>query len=137
MTDDLTPILLRARERSEMWSKDKVLETARLVLSLYNKARLHWDRGAGESWATIKNDEIMAIIIEYFPLAIVFPPYSSTLQPLLEANKITVVVARDWNTRMYSLDPTTIEIIFPHGHWDTSVINPQQFSIGDLWYATI
>jgi hypothetical protein len=136
---DLTPFLLEARKRAAQWSKDACAEIANFCLDTIPETRLSWDRGAGEDWAGILTDkEPVAIIRVDAPLVFIGDKYiNEVLSGRLQEKQVVTVAVPDMNARLYKLDISLLDQMFPGETWPFDAVDPNGFSILELHWATI
>ncbi len=138
MKYNLTHNCLDAKAKASGWSKEKLIDVVNLILSLVGTGKLDWDIGAGEDWARILGEkETIAFIRVDFPLAIVREAYATTLRAALEKTGVVSIFVPDFERRLYELSMSELGNIFPRWHTEVEIIDPQNFSIDELWYATI
>lgn len=133
---NLTAIFLRAYEKKDNWSEDTLLSMLHLIASKFPFSSLDWDQDAGEMWARfLRREEAFVYVRVNMPLVFVLSAYADKVESLL-LPKIVVAAVPNMNAQSYSLDPSEIGWFFPEHSWPVE-INPDAFSINELWYATV
>jgi hypothetical protein len=142
MSKDITELLEEARSRSKDWDKEKFTKYIEGISQEIADSYLDFDYDAGVFWAairsTLKSDknEAIAFLRYDFPLLIILDDLAGQLDDLTNDFGVVVLQVRDMGEKCYSIDPDNIEYIFPNNVWPSEV-DPNCFSIGDLWYSTI
>lgn len=138
MTDtiDLTALLIQAYEQRSSWSEETLVSTLHLLGTLFPFASLDWDQDAGENWARfLRRNNVFIYVRVDMPVVIVLSTYASEVESLF-SNKVTVITVPDMAVQNYSLDASEIDRLFPENIW-SSEVNPDKFSIDELWYTTV
>lgn len=136
---DLTSRFQQAAQRATTWTKTSFVEILDLVISLLPNFRVVWDEGAGETWAYLFDGSRVVGIVRYdAPLAIFLTDYTDVLQQELQETGIVVILVTSMEKSEYRLDPSIAKSkLFPRWLWRSETVNPECFSIMDLWWVTI
>lgn len=134
---DITSLLLLARHHEKDWTRDKFDGLLVLISQKIPEVTIDFDYDAGEDWARVisgPKSYIVALIRFDMPLMIMandFREYFATLT----TDEIITISIFDMDSKVYSLDVYQIRNIFPNNVWVPD-IDPEQFSINDLWWTT-
>lgn len=137
MNIDLTQAFVLAKSNAGYWSEDYFRQAATIIQEIIKGSIFEWDYGAGEDWGTaMLNGELVALIYTKWPLIVCMDEYKQSISKALAGDfRITIVGVPSMEKDLYSLDPSSINFLFPE-RWSSS-IDPNHFSIGDLWWTTV
>ena len=126
--------LLRAREAAGSWSATAAVEAARALGGGRPEAVIDWDDGAGESWVRLlAGNTVIAYVSTVVPLAMITGQSAETTGLDSVAQSITVSSMTDPEL---SSSQAAIETAFgPSERF--GLLDLEQFSADDLWYATV
>lgn len=131
---DLTPILLEADDRRNLWSDQTVFEVLDVLRSGVDGASTDWD-GPDEAWARVLADDgLVALVHHLLPLVFLNQAHEE-LAASAEDNGARVVLVDDFNARHYRAERAALERLGWHAAPDA--VDPEGFSAEDLWYATV
>ena len=132
---DLTDILLRAEQHDRSWSKD----TLKQFIGKKEAITFDWDMECGERWATVFLDhKFIGYISSVIPIAFCKTVFLKEIEKFLE-EKIIIINEDDFDNKKWFIDPQKLEKYSLKLKWIISeqVLDLEQFSINDFWYATI
>lgn len=133
---DLTPFFIEARKQASSWS----LKATNLLLSISQvipEAKIDWDLGAGENWASIiVGEDSIGIIHSDVPIAFFLDKYYASVADLMANNHVKLIAVADFEEECFKLDSNQAKKILP-GIRMSSAIKLDILSIADLWWATI
>jgi len=135
-TIDLTVLFLQAYEQKNSWSEEALVSTLHLLGTLFPFASLDWDEDAGESWARfLRRNNVFIYVRADMPVVIVLRAYASEVESAL-SGQVVVINVPSMSAQNFSFDVSEIGRLFPEHIWSSDV-NPNSFSIDELWYTTV
>ena len=132
---NLTDILLKAERYNSSWSKDSL----KLLFGKKDIITFNWDMESGERWASIFLDhEFICYISSVIPIAFCKTVFLKETEKLLE-EKVIIISGGDFDNKNWFINSQRLEMCSSKLKWIVSeqVLNLEQFSINDFWYATI
>ena len=132
---DMTEILLRAEQYDSLWSKDSL----KLLIGKKEAMIFDWDMECGERWATVFLDhKFIGYKSSIVPIVFCKTVFLKEIENFLE-EKVIIINEDDFDSKKWFIDPQRIEKCSLKLNWIISeqVLDLEQFSINDLWYATI
>lgn len=134
---DITGIILQARRNADRWPDRKFFQLIEELRRIAPTLRFDFDLNAGEKWASFHADVAAVAFIRFdFPLAIVTNVWHEVFIDIFHKYRVEILSVPDMVCKQFRLDRMAIPQLFPDSPW-SPVINPDCFSIGDLWYTTI
>lgn len=131
---NLTPHLLEAKNRSSFWLNggfDRVIK----LLAEKASSEVNWDETVPETWAGIDVNKIpIAVIHIRFPLIIVVESAFMEVSQSLQDGAISFIIVENFDVALFKIDKDKLPEIFPY-KW-SDVVNPDEFTIRELVYAT-
>jgi hypothetical protein len=133
--NDLTPVFVTASTICHEWSP----ETIRFVLSslakCFPQGTVDWEQG-DESWGrVISGGKVVAYVSAYWPLAIVVPLCEKQAREACARIPIEFLVVPSFAEKAFSVDKEALETLYSRPL--SGNIDYLQFSIDDLWWATV
>ncbi len=133
---DLTHFFIEARKQAHTWSL-KATNLLSSISQIIPQAKIDWDLGAGEDWASIIVDEdSIGIIRSDVPIAFFLDKYYDLVANLMANSQVKLISVADFKEECFKLDSNHAEKILP-GIRMSSAIKLDMLSIADLWWATI
>jgi hypothetical protein len=135
---DISTLINAASLKSKDWTKEDA-ETMVQSLIEIPKVFLDWDKGDGETWARLLSEEnVIAYVSVPMPIIICLDEYAEFILPKLATKTEFFIEVKDFEEHIFSIDPSLIPIIEQIFccKWSNR-INPQQFSINELWWSTV
>lgn len=132
---DLTELLLEAERCDRSWSKDRL----RSLLNDKEGITFDWDMECGERWATVFFDQkFIGYVSSVLPLAFCKTAFLKEIERTLE-EKVLIIGEDDLDSKKWFIDPQKLAEHSKRLRWivNEQVLELKQFSINDLWYATI
>ena len=131
---DLTPYFLQARERAATWSEDYVHRTLGLVSELVPNTRVDWEPGDEGMGCVLGLVEVVACVWADGPLVILVGRYASIAEEL-ENEGLVVAGVSDYEAAECGFDPSVSDRLFPGMSWEGLGVDPQGFSLNDLYWC--
>ncbi|MGN0691731.1 MAG: hypothetical protein ACI4K7_05240, partial [Oscillospiraceae bacterium] len=116
-----------------LWTAAALDHTFELIRRSFPEGSLTRDDGAGENWFTFSNGEGFCMI--HAKIRMIFAEHMD-LSFVTDAD---VMQFEGYDSREFSLDPNRIEKLCPELGWgaDRNAVDPDCFSMQELYYATI
>lgn len=132
---DLTNLFLQAHKQKSNWSEETLVNTLKVLGSIFPFASLDWDRDAGECWARYlrRNDVFLYVRVD-MPVVVVLDAYASEVESALSSHTAVIKVP-NMDMQNFSLDIAEVGRLFPEHIWDSEIC-VDEFSINELWYTT-
>jgi hypothetical protein len=125
--------LVLAREAAGSWTATSAADVARSIGGHQN-AVIDWDEGAGECWVRlVVGKAVVAYVSTVLPLAIIERHLAETSK--LDPKVQSIVVGAMADPELSSSE-AAVETAFGHSR-RLDMLNREQFSADDLWYATV
>ncbi|GAB5494623.1 MAG: hypothetical protein Phog2KO_48380 [Phototrophicaceae bacterium] len=135
MNIDLTELFTKAFRVSNDWQPNRFKVFINSIENNEN-LKLSWDQSVPENWIEINREgKPIAVVRRTFPFAFVLESHFRFLYPLMSNNNILYIKISDFNQNGFMLDKNKIDMIFPEKFSD--FVNPEDFSLQELFYGTI
>ena len=133
---DLLIELLKARNNI-IYKSDDFINVLKSLKSLDKDNAIEWDMGAGEEWAFCSNSNFTIMLTCKIGICFVQGILDNIYYELL--NKLNIVFVGDFSIEEWYVDLDKMKENVPEIFWHSSmdIINPNRFSLNDLYYATI
>lgn len=107
------------------------------ITQVIPEAKIDWDLGSGENWASIiVGEDSIGIIHSDVPIAFFLDKYYADVANLMAKFQVKLISVTDFEEECFNLDSNQVEKILP-GIRMSSAIKLDILSIADLWWATI
>jgi hypothetical protein len=124
--------LVRAFRAADRWTVEAALHTAATIKG-DRAATIDWDSGAGEEWISVDGAGFFAFISPTFPLAMA---ERGSVDPTALQSEVVTIFADGFNVEELTCSLAVLYEVFGDSA-DFSRMDPNSFSVHDLWYATI
>ncbi len=137
--ENMIEVLKRARNK-KVFTNNEFEELLIKIQIADDTLRLDWDDGAGEEWARFSNQEdgIVCMISAKIGLAFIRKNYKvSNIKNAI--NLLEIVFTDDYCSNNWFIDLANLKQMIPELYWHASegAVNPNSFSLDDLYFATI
>ncbi|MCL1809782.1 MAG: hypothetical protein FWG42_08505 [Clostridiales bacterium] len=138
--NDLLKVLIEAKNKMVFTTQKDFVDLLKEIEQNTSSLELDWDDGAGEEWARFIHHEFGKVYMINSKIGIIFAKriFSNEIpQTLYDRFIISIVECYDkeeWHVDLETLRKSVSQI-----EWNTSddIVNPNAFSLDDLYYATI
>lgn len=137
---DLTAIFEAAKEKCVFLNQNAFFDFLKDILPTNGELYLDWDYESGENWARIvhPNYGIVYTISSKIGIAFVDMDYLQKTSPILNS-KCEVVIISDPDEECWFIDLAALKQKIPEVIWhaSTDAVDPDHFSLSELFYATM
>ena len=135
---DMTNAIREANQGRAAWTKELFRAALQQFAGIIPEPTVDWDEGVPEQWGKIwsKHGRMAVMVCLPLPLVIATEEARAQLETQMRFLGLTVITASDWDKRLFSVDPEALCHAF-NLHHISEALNPQAFSIDELWYATV
>lgn len=132
-------VLKRARNK-KVFTNSEFEELLIKIQTADDNLKLDWDDGAGEEWAKFSNQEdgIVCMISAKIGVAFIRKNYKfSNIKNVIDM--LEIVFTDDYCSDNWFIDLTNLKQMIPELYWHASegAVNTNNFSLDDLYFATI
>jgi hypothetical protein len=114
------------------WNSDAALELATYLANSMN-AVVDWDEGAGEGWVHAYAEDSFEIVSTTIPL--VFARCGVVAEDDLPKNTV-IIFTESFGSDELSCSLETLSKAFA-GYAEFNLLDPEGFSVQDLWFSTV
>ncbi len=137
--ENMIDVLKRARQK-KVFVNNEFEELLMKIQSADSNLKLDWDCGSGEEWARFSNrkDGIVCMISAKIGLAFIRKNYESdNIRETIDM--LEVVYTEGYSSDEWFIDLADLKQTIPELYWHASekAVNPNSFSLDDLYFATI
>lgn len=137
--ENLLDVLNRAKRR-KVFEDDEFEKLLNKIQISDNNLKLDWDDGAGEEWARFfsQNEGLVCMMNARIGIAFIRKNYQlDDMKKLLDM--IEIVYVDDYSSEDWFVDLFEFKQSIPELYWHASegAVNPNCFSLDDLYFATI
>lgn len=132
---DLVDILIKAQNKNSSWSKDRLT----LIIEQDVQLDYDWDKECGERWASIQmNNKFIGYISCFSPLCFCKEDTMKKIKSVF-GDEIVIIVEKDFDAKKWFINEEKINRNLKELSWivQEGVLDIKEFSINDLWYATL
>lgn len=136
---DLLEILIKAKDKC-LFKEEEVFIRALDEIKQFDKdLNLDWDDGAGEEWARLNHQEHGIVYMINSKIGIIFArkSYESKIpQVLFSMYEVFITENYDKDEWFINLAKLKLEVKQISWHASEEAVNPNKFSLNDLYFAT-
>ncbi len=136
---DLLEILIKAKVKC-LFKEEEVFIRALDEIKQFDKdLNLDWDEGAGEEWARLNHQEHGIVYMINSKIGIIFArkSYESKIpQVLFSMYEVFITENYDKDEWFINLAKLKLEVKQISWHASEEAVNPNKFSLNDLYFAT-
>ena len=136
---DLIDVLMKARRKMIFKGRCDFVKHLDMI-KFSDDLHADWDDGAGEEWARISHKDYGIVYMMNVQIGILFVKknYANRV-PKAFHSRYEVVYVDNYNDDEWSVDVKRLKNEIPELDWHTSedAVNPNSFSLNDLYFATV
>jgi hypothetical protein len=138
LTSDLSGLLERASASRDDWSLEKARQLVAELVGSAEGLRIEWDKPAGERWARILGGAaVVALVSSELPFLVIVGQRGKSLLAHSDTKGLELLEVESLNSRVFRAEATALREAFPVLRLAPESLSRKQFSIEDLWWATV
>ena len=137
---DLLEILIKAKDKCLFKEEEVFIRALDEIKQFDRDLNLDWDDGAGEEWARLNHQEHGIVYMINSKIGIIFArkSYESKIPQVL-FSMYEVFITENYDKDEWFIDLAKLKSEVKQISWHASeeAVNPNKFSLNDLYFATV
>lgn len=112
-----------------------MLQIIELIRNKYPDWNIDWDKSCGEEWVRFGNSTHGLVCLIHTQIKLIFCNKNYDLN----LKNIAIVFINNFDVQEWSINLHQLKLLIPELKWHACIdaVNPNQFSLKELYYATV